>query len=66
MLCHGHCVFINGTAHPVKPRTYRELRELADARTLPAGTQLSAEAVELLYQMYLDGYIDLMPTRRRK
>lgn len=66
ILCHGSTVFVNGTSHQVKTRTYRELRSLADSRMLSAGAILSHESLELLYQMYLDGYISLMPTRRRK
>lgn len=64
MLCWKNTVFINGTAHVVKPGAYRELRELADQRRLPPGAAISREAMELLYQSYLGGYI--APTRGRK
>ncbi len=65
MLCHGATVFVNGNAHPVKARTYRELRELADRRRLPPDADLSPEALDLLYQWYADGYVQLNPVRRR-
>ncbi len=57
MLCHGNSVFINGAAHPLGARSYRILRELADDRALPPASSSPAEALELLYQWYLDGYI---------
>jgi len=66
MLCCGNTVFINGTAHPAKPRAYRELRELADHRKLPPATPLVPETLTLLYQSYLDGYIALMANRSRE
>jgi 50S ribosomal protein L16 3-hydroxylase len=66
MLCCDNTVFINGVAHPVKPRAYRELRELADNRCLPPAAPLTPEVVELLYQIYLDGYIASLAGRKRK
>ena len=57
MLCHGSTVFINGDAHPVGQGSYRALRELADARSLPAAAKLPREAAELIYQWYLDGFV---------
>jgi len=57
MLCHDSTVFINGDAHPVGQGSYRALRALADARTLPAAAKLPREATELLYQWYLDGFV---------
>jgi 50S ribosomal protein L16 3-hydroxylase len=57
MLCQGSTVFINGDAYPVGQGSYRVLRELADARSLPAATKLPREAAELLYQWYLDGFL---------
>lgn len=62
MLCHGSSVFINGDAHRVGQGCYRILRELADARSLPASCKLTREATDLLYQWYLDGY--LVPHKR--
>ena len=57
MLCHNSTIFINGDAHQVGKGCYRILRELADARTLPAASKLTREATDLLYQWYLDGYL---------
>ncbi len=59
MLCHDSTVFINGDSHPVGKGCYRILRELADARSLPASSKLTREAADLLYQWYLDGYLIL-------
>jgi len=66
MQCCGNTVFINGTAHPVKPRAYRELREMADNRRLPPSGPLAPETLDLLYQSYLDGYIAPMANRNKK
>jgi 50S ribosomal protein L16 3-hydroxylase len=66
MLCCNNTVFINGAAHPVKPRAYRELRELADHRLLPPSAPASPETLEWLYQMYRDGYITAMVNRKRR
>lgn len=65
MLCHGSSVFVNGTAHTVGKDSYRILRELADARSLPPGSTLPAEALELLYQWYCDGYIAPMANKQK-
>ncbi len=65
MLCHGSSVFINGTAHAVGKDAYRTLRTLADARELVAAPGLLQEALELLYQWYLDGYIRLVTAARK-
>ncbi len=66
MLCHGDTVFINGTSHTVKREAYRELRELADRRSLPPGTPASHGSLDLLYQWYTDGYLEPMTAQRRK
>jgi 50S ribosomal protein L16 3-hydroxylase len=63
MLCHSDTIFINGSAHPVKPRSFRELRELADHRSLPPCNP-SAQTMVLLYQWYADGYISPRPGQR--
>lgn len=59
MLCHDSTVFINGESQPVGKGTYRVLRDLADSRQLAAATKLTDEALDLLYQYYLDGYLQL-------
>lgn len=64
MLCHGSTVFINGDSHPVGKGSYRALRELADSREFTAGNKLTQETLELLYEFYLDGYLDLAAKRR--
>jgi len=65
MLCKDSTVFVNGDAHPVGPSAYRALRELADARELPAALKLPREANDLLYQWYQDGYL-VPATGKRK
>ena len=65
MLCHGDTVFINGDSHPVGKGSYRALRELADTRQLAASAKLTGEALALLYEFYLDGYIGLISSKRR-
>jgi 50S ribosomal protein L16 3-hydroxylase len=57
MLCHGSTVFINGEAYPIGQGSYRALRELADARSLPSSTKIPREAANLIYQWYLDGFV---------
>jgi 50S ribosomal protein L16 3-hydroxylase len=63
MLCQGRTIFMNGSAHQIRPHAFRELRELADKRSLPPCTP-SAEVMELLYQWYMDGYIAPITKRR--
>jgi 50S ribosomal protein L16 3-hydroxylase len=65
MLCHGSTVFINGEAYPMGKGSYRPLRELADSRSLAAKVKLPREALDLLYQLYLDGYIKFSAAKRR-
>jgi 50S ribosomal protein L16 3-hydroxylase len=65
MLCHGSTVFINGEAIPIGKGSYRALRELANSRCLSARTKLPREALDLLYQIYLDGYIEPGTNKRR-
>ena len=66
MLCHGSEVFVNGVAHHVQRDSYRALRTLADTRRLAAGTELPAEALDLLYRWYLDGYIVPVDNKRKR
>jgi 50S ribosomal protein L16 3-hydroxylase len=64
MLCQDRTVFVNGEAYKLRKNDYRVLRALADARALPAETALTQDAMELLYEWYLDGY--LAPATRRR
>ncbi len=57
MQCFGSTVFINGEDHPLSKAAYRTLRELADARVLPATDKPTQAVLELLYEWYLDGYL---------
>ena len=57
MLCHDYTVFINGIAHPVDHTSYAILRQLADKRVMSSAIECPADAMELLYQSYLDGYL---------
>lgn len=66
MLCKDGTVFVNGDAHPVGPSAYRALRELADARGLPAAAKLPREANDLVYQWYLDGYLAPTTGKRKR
>lgn len=65
MLCQGRTVFINGDAHPAGTAAYRTLRELADARKLPAMDKTPREAADLLLQWYRCGYLAPSPRSRR-
>jgi 50S ribosomal protein L16 3-hydroxylase len=57
MLCHAGWIFVNSEAFEVAPGDYPLLRQLADTRELPAGTDIPDACAELLYQWYLDGYL---------
>lgn len=65
MLCRDGTVFVNGEAFQVGKATYRTLRELADQRCLSPNTKISREALDLLYEWYLDGYVSSARDRRR-
>lgn len=58
MLCSGKMVFINGDSIKVGKACYRILRELADTRELSAGSNFPGKTVELLYEFYLEGFIE--------
>ncbi len=76
MLCHGNDIFMNGEAIPGVGDNYKLLRELADRHELPAlafstetlpqksqgksQEKSSVDLIELLYQWYLDGFINLV------
>ncbi|MFA6015342.1 MAG: cupin domain-containing protein [Gallionellaceae bacterium] len=57
MLCTGKMLFINGDSIQVGKACYRILRELADTRELPAGSNFPGKTIELLYEFYLEGFI---------
>lgn len=57
MLCHDYTIFMNGIAHRVSKASYSVLRQLADARELGSGIELSGEIMGFLYHSYLDGYV---------
>ena len=63
MLCHQRKIFINGEAHSVDKATYAVLRQLADSRELGAAVEIPSQALDLLYEWYLDGYI--APVKRK-
>lgn len=66
MLCHGTTVFINGDSYPIAKKGFTILRELADTRCLPKEVALTPEVEQLLYEFYLDGYLDLTRSKKRK
>ncbi|MDD4979206.1 MAG: cupin domain-containing protein [Gallionella sp.] len=57
MLCHADTVFMNGEAQAFAPTLYKQLRELADLRTLPAISVNLTEICPILHQWYLDGFL---------
>ncbi len=65
MLCHDKTVFMNGDSYQVGKKSYAILRELADSRVLLPAVKLSSEVEQLLYEFYLDGYLDLGANKRR-
>ncbi len=65
MLCYDKTVFVNGDSYPVGKKSYALLRKLADARVLESGVKLTSEAEQLLYEFYLDGYLDFAPSKRK-
>jgi len=59
MLCRGKTIFLNGDTHTVGASACRSLEKLADHQVLSAGEKLDDEAISLLYQWYLYGYIEI-------
>ena len=59
MLCRGKSIFLNGDAHTVGAAACHLLGKLADRQTLPGKESLDDEAIALLYQWYLYGYIEV-------
>lgn len=66
MLCQGRTLFVNGEAFQVSKQDYRVLRQLADDRALAAGAGLTQDAMELMYEWYLDGYLTIDSGRRSR
>lgn len=60
MLCHADWIFMNGEASQVSQQTYTVLRKLADKRALRELVTDVSELTELLYQWYLDGYLEIV------
>ncbi len=60
MLCRGKTIFLNGDAYTVNTIACHTLEKFADHQELPAGEILDAEAMILLYQWYLYGYIRMV------
>ena len=58
MLTGNNIVFMNGDAYPVTEDGFQILKNLADHHTLFAATQINEEIVTLLYQWYIDGYLE--------
>ena len=58
MLTAGNTLFINGEAYPVNKHASATLTKLADDYTLPAAMPIDKETEALLYQWYLNGYMD--------
>lgn len=59
LLFKGDSLFMNGEEFQVNQATLNILTKLADNRQLLAGEPLVKEALPLLYQWYLSGYIEL-------
>jgi len=59
MLCHADTIFINGEAIPCAAADYKILRDLADHRQLVAQSHTSAALLDLLYEWYADGFLQL-------
>jgi 50S ribosomal protein L16 3-hydroxylase len=59
MLCHGSSIFINGEAIPCAASDYKILRELADHRQLGAENNYSATLLDLIFEWYSDGFLQL-------
>ncbi|MDE2367032.1 MAG: cupin domain-containing protein, partial [Betaproteobacteria bacterium] len=58
MLWRKKRIFINGEVYTAGAETRRLLAELADRLVLPAMKNPGNEALALLYQWYLDGYVE--------
>lgn len=59
MLCHGLSIFINGEAISCAAEDYQTLRELANHRQLSAKSNYSTTLLNLLFEWYSDGFLQL-------
>ncbi len=62
MLWRKKNIFINGEIYTAGAAASRPLGKLADKLALPGKEELDEEALTLLYEWYLAGYIDLLPS----
>lgn len=62
MLCRERIVYLNGYAHKISTNAYLLFEKFADHQTLSRIKNLDNETVTLLYQWYLDGYIEIIKT----
>ncbi|MEI6192541.1 MAG: cupin domain-containing protein [Nitrosomonadaceae bacterium] len=62
MLCGEKTIYLNGYVHKINTNTYPLLEKFADHQTLSRIKNLDNETVTLLYQWYLDGYIEIIKT----
>ena len=60
LLFKGNSLFMNGENTQVSQTAIKCLTELADKRQLQPGQPIAKEALPLLYQWYLDGYIEFI------
>ncbi len=60
MLFHGMTLFINGESERVTIAERKTLMPLADQRALPPQAKLSSRLLDMLYQWYRAGYVDVM------
>ncbi|HYH40733.1 MAG TPA: cupin domain-containing protein, partial [Burkholderiales bacterium] len=63
MLFHDARLFMNGEAVEARPRAARVLAKLADARELAPPLALDPQALQLLYDWYSAGYIEVGTNR---
>ncbi|MBI0416224.1 MAG: cupin domain-containing protein [Nitrosospira sp.] len=62
MLCREKTIYLNGYVHKINTNTYPLLEKFADHQTLSKIKNLDNKMVTLLYQWYLDGYIEIIKT----
>jgi 50S ribosomal protein L16 3-hydroxylase len=62
MLWRKKNIFINGEIYTVGPSASQLLEKLADQLALPMTEEFDEEVLTLLYEWYLAGYVDLLPS----